>query len=58
MAAIHYLSELDKIKTYETYRPIVSDLSKNQLEILILLLINGSELDYAFDLAMSFPKEG
>jgi len=58
MAAINYLSEFDKIKAYQTYRPIVEDLSKPQLEILLLLLINGSELDYAFDLAMSFPKEG
>jgi len=58
MASINYLSELDKIKAYQTYRPIISDLSKPQLEILILLLINGSDLDYAFDLAMSFPKDG
>jgi len=58
MAAINYLSELDKIKAYQKYRPIISDLSKPQLEVLILLLINGSELDYAVDLAMSFPKEG
>jgi len=58
MAAINYLSEFDKIKAYQTYRPIIQDLSKPQLEILILLLINGSELDYAVDLAMSFPKEG
>jgi hypothetical protein len=58
MAAINYLSELDKIKAYETYRPIVSDLSKSQLEILILLILNGCDLDYAFDMAMSFPKKG
>lgn len=58
MAAIHYLSELDKVRAYQLYRPIISDLAKPQLEILILLLINGSELDYAVDLAMSFPKDG
>jgi len=57
MAAINYLSEYDKIKAYQTYRPIIADLSKPQLEILILLLINGSDLDYAFDLAMTYPKE-
>jgi len=58
MASINYLSELDKIKTYETYRPIVSDLSKSQLEILTLLILNGCDVEYAFDLAMSFPKNG
>lgn len=56
MAAIHYLSELDKIKAFTTYRPIVSDLSRDQLEIVVLLLVNGSELDYAIDMAMAWPK--
>jgi len=58
MSSINYPSEIDKIKAYQMYRPIISDLSKPQLEILILLLINGSDLDYSFDLAMSYPKEG
>lgn len=57
MAAIHYLSEYDKIKAYQTFRPIISDLTKFQLETLVLMLINGSDLDYAIDLAMSFPKK-
>lgn len=57
MSAINYLSELDKIKAYRTYHSIIYDLSKPQLEILTLLLLNGSDLDYAFDLAMSFPKD-
>jgi len=56
MAAIHYLSEIDKINAYLTYRPIISDLSKGQLEILVLLLINGCDLDYSIDMAMRFPK--
>lgn len=58
MSAIQYLSELDKIKACQTYRPLIADFSKPQLEILTLLILNGSELDYAFDLAMSFPKDG
>ena len=57
MPAIHYLSELDKVKAYQTYRPIIEDSTKTQLQVLILALINGSDLDYAIDLAMSFPKE-
>lgn len=56
MSAINYLSELDKIKAFQTYKAIVSDLSKNQLEILVLLILNGSEVEYAFDLATSYPK--
>ena len=57
MVAIHYLSQLDKIKAYETYRAIISDLTKIQLELLLLTLINGAELDYAFDFVMGFPKK-
>jgi len=56
MASIHYLSEIDKVKTFNTYKPIVLDLSKEQLEILILMILNGTDVEYAFDLAMSFPK--
>ena len=56
MAAIHYLSEFDKIKAFTNYRPIVADFSRDQLEIVVLLLVNGSELDYAIDLAMAWPK--
>jgi len=57
MAQIHYLSELDKVEAYQKYRPIINDLSKSQLELLVLLLINGCDLDYAIDHAMSFPKD-
>jgi len=58
MPSINYLSEFDKIKYFNTYRPIVEDLTKPQLEILILLIINGTDIEYAFDMAMSYPKQG
>lgn len=53
MASIHYLAELDKVNAYQTYKPLVLDMTKEQLEILILMLINGSDLEYAFDLTVS-----
>ncbi len=56
MAAINYLSELDKVKAYQTYKPMILDMSKAQLETLVLLILNGADIDYAFDLAISFPK--
>jgi len=58
MAQIHYLSELDKVDAYTKYRPIINDLSRSQLELLVLMIINGAELDYAVDTAMSLPKDG
>jgi len=57
MAAINYLAELDKINAYNAYKPIVLDLTKQQLQVLVLLLINGSDLDYAVDMANVYPKE-
>lgn len=58
MPILNYLSEFDKIKSYQKYRPIISELSRGQLETLVLMLLNGAELDYSVDLAMSFPREG
>lgn len=58
MPLINFLSELDKIKAYQNYRPVIAEMSKSQLEIALLLLINGCELDYSIDMAMSWPKFG
>jgi len=57
MAKINYLSHLDKINANRKYRPIIAYLTKHQLEILLMLLLNECELDYAFDLALTYPKE-
>jgi hypothetical protein len=57
MAEIQYSSEIDKVKMSRKYRPIIEDMSKNQLQILVLFLINGMDIDYAFDLAMTYPHE-
>ena len=57
MPALNYLSEYDKIRAFQKYRPILNDLSKDQLELALLMIINGTELDYAIDLAMASPRE-
>jgi hypothetical protein len=57
MSQIQYLSELDMIRASRKYRPIIEDMSKKQLQILTLFLINGMDIDYAFDLAMTYPRE-
>lgn len=56
MAAINYLAELDKVRAYQTYKPMVLDMSKAQLETVVLLILNGCDVDYAFNLAQSFPR--
>jgi hypothetical protein len=56
MPAIHYLAEYDRIRTVRTYKPVIMDMTKNQLEILALLLINETDIEYAFDISISSPK--
>ncbi len=56
MAAINYLSELDKVNAYHTYKPMVLDMTKAQLEIVVLMILNGADIDYAFDLASAFTN--
>lgn len=53
MARISYLAAVNAVHYFQKYRPIVADMSRDQLEMLILLILNGEEIDYAFDHAMS-----
>ena len=57
MACIHYLGELDKVETYQTYKPLVLDLSRAGLELVLLLILNGCEIDYAFDLGRGLREK-
>ena len=52
MARLNYLAAIDAIHYYQKYRPIVADMSRDQLEVLVLLLLNGEDLDTAVDHAM------
>lgn len=56
MASLNYLSEYDKIKAFHNYKTILKDMSRDQLELALLMIINGTELDYAIDLAMASPR--
>jgi len=53
MVALQYLAELDKVNLFNKYKPIVLDMTKQQLETLVLLILNGCDVDYAFDITMS-----
>jgi len=56
MATLHFLSEYDRLQAYKKYRAILDDMDQEQLLEIILFLINGADLDYAIDTAMSFKK--
>lgn len=56
MTAINYLSVFDKTRVFQTYKAMVKDMSKSQLETIVLLILNGTDIEYAFDLAAPNPN--
>lgn len=57
MPAINYPSEFDKITAYHKFRHIIADMAHNQLELVLLMILNGEELEHAMDIATSLPRE-
>jgi len=57
MASIQFSSALDKINSFKTYFPMVSDMSRTQLQMVVILLLQECDLDYAFDFAFAFGKK-
>ena len=57
MPQMLYLSELHKVEYYNQYKPLVLDLSRTGLEMLVLLILNGTDLDYAFDFITGFKNK-
>ncbi|MFH0813267.1 MAG: hypothetical protein V2A69_10595 [Pseudomonadota bacterium] len=53
MPSIHFPSEYDRLKAFDRWKPVVMDLEQRDLQVVVLLLLNGADLDYAFDIAMS-----
>ena len=56
MPVIHYLSEQDKVDAVNKYENIIVKLSKHQLEMIITFLINGIDLDEAFEFILASHK--
>jgi hypothetical protein len=52
MARLNYLAAVDAVHYYQKYRPVLDDLNRDQLQILMVLLLNGEDLDKAFDMVM------
>jgi len=53
MPRLNYLAQLDAIHYYQTYRPIIADMTRDQLEIVLLLILNGEPVETAFDHGMA-----
>lgn len=54
MSGILYLAEQDKRDAWRKYRPILEDMSERQLRQALILILNGEDIEKAFDIAMTF----
>lgn len=54
MPAIHYLAEIDKLETWKKYRPIIEDMNDRMLRQTLILILDGMDIEKAFDIAMTF----
>lgn len=51
MPAIHYLSELDRLKAKKDLQPIIEDMSERELRVALFYLIHGIDIYEAIDRA-------
>jgi hypothetical protein len=56
MPRILYLGEQHKIEYYNEFKPVILDLSRGALETLVLLILNGTDLDYALEFVTGFKN--
>jgi len=52
MTALHYLTEYDRLKTFDTYKPIIMDMDERTLRVALLLILNGNTVEEAIDKAI------
>ena len=57
MPKLDYLAEDDRIKLWKKYRAIIEDMNEKQLRMVLLLLLDGTEVGEAIDTAMAFRKD-
>lgn len=50
MARLNYLAAVDAVHYYQKFRPMLDDLTRDQLQMIMVLLLNGEDLDKAFDM--------
>ena len=54
MSGILYLAESDKREAWRKYRPILEDMNEQGLRRVLVLLLDGMDIEKAFDIAMTF----
>jgi len=56
MPAIHYLSELDRLKAKKALQPIIEDMNERELRLALLYVLHGVEIYEAIDSARLVSK--
>lgn len=56
MPSIHYLSEQDKIDAINNWENVTGKLSKQQLQMALVFLLNGIDIDEAFEFILASHK--
>ena len=54
MPAIHYLSELDRLKAKKVLQPIIEDMNERELRVALLYVLHGMEIYEAIDSAITY----
>jgi len=57
MPTLHYLSDYDRIQLWKKYRPIIEDMNEKQLRVALILLLDATEVNEAFDTAMAYKRD-
>jgi len=56
MPAIHYLSELDRLKAKKDLQPIIEDMLERELRVALLYVLHGMDFYEAIDSARLVSK--
>ena len=56
MSGILYLAESDQREAWKKYRPILEDMNERQLRQALILILDGEDIESAFDLALLISK--
>jgi len=49
MTALNYLAEIDKGVAWNKYRPQIEDMNERQLRKVLILILDGEDIEKAFD---------
>jgi hypothetical protein len=58
MSGILYLAEMDQREAWKKYRPVLEDMNERQLRQALILILDGTDIEKAFNVAMALKEKG